>query len=94
MSYQVTINSITSGTSPYNIWICDTCFGTCVYHDTITTTPYSFTLPSVYETYPSYVIKIIDDVGCVYCETSSASYKQFEDGDYFEFQDGDEYQFQ
>jgi hypothetical protein len=94
MSYQVTINSITSGTSPYNIWICDTCFGTCTYLDTITTTPYSFTLPSVYETYPTYVIKLIDGNGCVYCETASASYKQFEDGDYFDFQDGDDFQFQ
>jgi len=94
MSYQITINTITSGTSPYDIWVCDSCNGTCVYIDTTNTIPYTFTLPAVYETYPSYVVKLIDNNNCVYCETASASYKQFEDGDYFEFQDGDDFQFQ
>jgi hypothetical protein len=94
MAIQVTINSITSGTSPYNVWVCDTCFGTCQYIDTITTLPYNFSLPSVYETYSSYVIKIIDNNGCIYCETASVLGKQFEDGDYFEFMDGEEFDFQ
>ena len=71
MATIVTINSITSGTSPYNVWVCDTCFGACQYVDTITSLPYSFTLPSVYETYSSYVVKIIDDNNCVYCDSFS-----------------------
>ena len=75
----VTINTITSGTSPFDIWVCDTCYGTCQYIDTITTTPYSFTLPAVYETYLSYVVKLIDDNGCVYCDT--VYYKQFQNSD-------------
>jgi hypothetical protein len=94
MATTVTINSITSGTSPYNVWVCDTCFGTCQYIDTFTTLPYSFTLPSVYETYPTYVVKIIDANNCTFCETLSVSDKLFQDGLIFEFQDGEEYKFQ
>ena len=94
MAYQITINSITSGTSPYDVWICNSCSGTCVYVATTNTIPYSFTLPTVYETYPTYVVKIIDSNNCVYCEVASTTYKQFEDGEYFEFQDGEEYQFE
>jgi hypothetical protein len=93
MATQITINSVTSGTSPYDIWVCDTCYGTCQYIDTTTTIPYSFILPSVYETYISYVVKIIDDNGCVYCQDES-SFKQFQIGDLFEFMDGDQYKFQ
>ena len=94
MAYQITINSITSGTSPYDVWICNSCSGTCAYVATTNTIPYSFTLPTVYETYPTYVVKIIDSNNCVYCEVASTTYKQFEDGEYFEFQDGEEYQFE
>ena len=89
----VTINTITSGTSDYDVWVCDTCFGTCQYIDTISSVPYSFTLPPIYETYPSYVVKLIDDNGCIYCE-DNPFYKQFQDGDLFEFMDGEEYEFQ
>jgi hypothetical protein len=64
-----TINTIVSGVSPYNVWVCDECYGTCQYIGTITTTPYSFTLPESYETYSTYVIKITDNNGCVYCDT-------------------------
>jgi hypothetical protein len=71
MSVIVNIDSIISGTSPYDVWICDKCdsSGVCQYIATFTDAelPYSFTLPSVYETYPSYVVKVIDDNGCEYC---------------------------
>ena len=93
MATTVTINSVTSGTSPYDVWVCDTCFGTCQYINTFTTLPYSFTLPSVYETYPSYVVKIIDANGCVYCDAFS-HYKQFEDEILFEFMDNIPYEFE
>lgn len=90
----VTINTITLGTSPYHIWVCDTCYGTCQYIDTITTTPYSFILPEIYETYETYTIKIIDENNCVYCEIPADQNKLFQDGDPFEFQDGDVFEFQ
>lgn len=93
MATIVTINSVTSGTSPYDIWVCDTCYGTCQYIDTTSTIPYSFTLPAIYETYLTYVVKIIDDNGCVYCD-NELNYKQFQNSDLFEFMDGVPYQFQ
>ena len=91
----VTINSITSGTSPFDIWVCDECYGTCQYIDTFSTgsLPYNFILPSIYETYPSYVVKIIDNNGCVFCYESSI-FKQFQDGDLFNFMSGDPYEFE
>ena len=92
METLISIDSTISGTSPYDIWVCDTCYGTCQYIDTITTTPYTFILPSVYETYSSYVIKLIDDNGCVYCESNSYN-KQFQNSDLFEFMDGTPYDF-
>lgn len=93
MATIVTINSVTSGTSPYDIWVCDTCYGTCQYINTTSVIPFSFTLPAIYETYVSYVIKIIDDNGCVYCDTETI-YKQFQNSDLFEFMDGTPYEFQ
>jgi hypothetical protein len=89
----VTINTITSGASPFDIWVCDTCYGTCQYIDTITSAPYTFTLPPVYETYTNYVVKLIDNNECVYCDTGSI-YKQFQNSDLFEFMDGTPYEFQ
>lgn len=93
MSKQITINSISSGVAPYDIWICDTCFGTCQYYDTTTTLPYTFILPEMYETYNTCCVKIIDDNGCVYCEDIT-KYKQFEDGLFFEFMDDIPYDFE
>lgn len=95
MAIDITINSITSGATPYNVYVCDMCSGgTCQLISTVTTIPFTFTLPSVYETYPTYAIKLVDSNGCLYCEVFSASFKQFEDGDYFEFMDGEEFGFQ
>jgi hypothetical protein len=97
MAIQITINSITSGASPFNLYVCDQCFGgTCEYIDTFSasTLPYSFNLPTIFETYPNYVVKLEDSNGCIYCETSSVSGKQFQNGEYFEFMDGTEYSFQ
>lgn len=95
MAIDITINSITSGTTPYNIYVCDMCSGgTCQLIGTITSTPYTFTLPTIYETYTTYAVKLIDNDGCEYCETMGAGYQQFQDGDYFEFMNGDEFGFQ
>ena len=65
---QVTINNVISGTSPYNVWVCDTCEGTCQYIDTISTTPYTFNLPSNFETFDSFTVKLVDSNNCVYCD--------------------------
>jgi hypothetical protein len=93
MATQITINSVTSGTSPYNIWVCDSCYGTCQYIGTTTTIPYSFILPIMYESYVSYVVKIIDNNGCVFCQDES-TFKQFQNGELFDFMDGQQFKFQ
>lgn len=98
MSTQVNITTIISGTSPYDIWICDKCdtTGTCQYINTFTNAqlPFSFTLPAVYETYPSFVIKIIDDNKCEYCYDTALVFKEFMNGDEFDFMNDQRYEFQ
>lgn len=95
MSTLITL-STTTGTLPLNVWICDSCDTPtiCIYYDTVYTLPYSFTLPQQYENNVTYGIKVVDNNGCVYCETPTSSNKQFEDGDSFEFQDGETFEFQ
>ena len=98
MSILVNIGSIISGASPYSVWVCDKCdsTGVCQYIDSFTDAeiPYSFVLPSVYETYPSYVVKVIDDNDCEYCYDTTDVLKQFQDDDDFDFMDGQPYEFQ
>ena len=51
MPTQITIYEIT-GSSPYNVYTCDTGFTTCVYVDTVvsfTDIPYSFYIPVIME---------------------------------------------
>ena len=71
MATQISVTA-TTGTLPLNLWICDTAdaTATCVYYDTITSLPYSFILPSVYETYSSYALKFVDVNSCIYYEIS------------------------
>ena len=94
MATQITLNS-TTGTLPLDIWICDSCSGTstCIYADTATSLPFSFILPALYETYPTYSIKLIDNNGCEYCDNYSSFYL-FMNGESYEFMDGLPYEFQ
>jgi len=75
MAIQITIDSIVSGTSPYNVWVCDGCgtSASCQYINTFSTSAFTFTLPTVFETYPAYYVKIIDSNNCVYCISPSIS---------------------
>jgi hypothetical protein len=61
MPLKVTISSL-SGTSPYNIYICDSPITNCFYISTITTgnIPYTFTIPEVLSTMDAYTLKITD----------------------------------
>lgn len=62
----ITINTI-SGTTPYDIYVCDSSEINCIYINTINSgaLPTNFTIPSIIEGQPSYVLKIIDDNNCV-----------------------------
>ena len=66
MPYQVTVNNIT-GSSPYNIYICDNPITTCVYMATITSgylPNYTFDIPDVMSSMSSYTLQVIDNSGC------------------------------
>jgi hypothetical protein len=64
MALQVTINSIT-GQSPYDVYICQTGGTGCYYMTTISSAPYIFDIPAPYDTSSSYMLKLIDDNGCI-----------------------------
>lgn len=64
MAIQVSISSIT-GQSPYDIYICQTGGTSCFYMTTISSVPYIFDIPSPYNTSDAYMLKIIDNNGCV-----------------------------
>lgn len=63
MGVQVTINDIT-GSSPFNIYICQSNGSGCFYISTISSFPYTFDVPPPYNTSSSYIVKAIDSVGC------------------------------
>jgi hypothetical protein len=66
MPVQVTLYSL-SGTSPFDVYICQFNLTGCFYIDTITNgdIPYTFTIPSPYDTAESYCVKVVDDQGCI-----------------------------
>ena len=64
MAVQVTINSIT-GQSPFDIYICQSSGTGCFYITTISTTSYVFDIPAPYDTSSSYMLKVVDDNGCI-----------------------------
>ena len=66
MAIEVTINSLT-GTSPYDVYICQFDGTGCFYINTITSgeLPYVFDVPSPYNTASAYCVKVIDNLGCV-----------------------------
>lgn len=64
MALQVTINSIT-GQSPYDVYICQTGGTGCFYISTISSAPYVFDIPPPYDSSTVYMLKVIDNIGCV-----------------------------
>jgi len=70
MVIQVSIYTIT-GQSPYDIYICQTGGTGCFYMATTSSTPYVFDIPAPYNTSDAYMLKIIDDNGCVITGISS-----------------------
>lgn len=64
MAIQVTISDIT-GQTPYDIYICQSGGTGCFYMATISFVPYIFDIPAPYDNLSSYMLKIIDNKGCV-----------------------------
>ena len=69
MPTQITISSL-SGSSPFDVYACDTGYTTGIYVDTITPgqIPYTFNLPPVMESLEFFVIKVVDNNDCVVSE--------------------------
>ena len=72
MDTNITITSIT-GITPYDVYVCDTGYTTCVYVSTINSgdLPYSFMIPSIFSSFTDFVVKVIDDNNCVITENIS-----------------------
>jgi hypothetical protein len=72
MGTNITITSIT-GISPYDVYVCDTGYTTCIYVSTINSgnLPYSFMIPSIFSSFTDFVVKVIDDNDCTIIENIS-----------------------
>jgi hypothetical protein len=72
MGTNITITSIT-GISPYDVYVCDTGYTTCIYVSTINSgnLPYSFMIPSIFSSLTNFVVKVIDDNDCTIIENIS-----------------------
>lgn len=67
MPTEITISSIT-GAQPYDIYICDDPVVSCLYVDTINSTPYVFNVPPLLDGQLSYNLKVVDNNGCTVLE--------------------------
>jgi hypothetical protein len=63
MPIDITINNIT-GSSPYDIYICDDPVTTCIYVNTINSLPYQFEVPPIMSTNTIFNLKVVDNNGC------------------------------
>jgi hypothetical protein len=90
------INSI-SGTSPYDIYVCDATITYCFFVATITSAPFTFDIPFPLDTTTPIILKIVDGNNCerIYTLSCEQLYgKQFEDFAVFLFQDASIYVFE
>ncbi len=70
MGLSITISSVT-GTSPYDVYICQSDGTGCFFIDQVTSIPYSFNIPEPYDISSSYMVKIVDGEGCIITSTQS-----------------------
>lgn len=66
MGIQVTVNDIT-GTTPFDIYVCDSLQTTCIYISQITSAeiPYNFIIPQPFDTQSEYILKVVDYYDCI-----------------------------
>lgn len=70
MPTDITINDI-SGSTPFDVYVCDTGYTTCIYVSTINSgdLPYTFEIPPVYSSLSNFIVKVVDDNNCVVTDT-------------------------
>jgi hypothetical protein len=96
MANQLQITSI-SGTSPFDIYVCDATITYCFFVATITSAPYTFDIPFPLDTTTPIILKIVDGNNCerIYSLNCQEIYgKQFENFAVFLFQDASIYIFE
>jgi hypothetical protein len=64
MGLEVTINGIT-GTSPFDLYICQPNGSGCFYISTISSNSYNFIIPPPYDTGLAYMLKVVDAQNCI-----------------------------
>jgi hypothetical protein len=66
MPTDITISSL-NGSSPFDVYVCDTGMTTCIYVNTINSgdIPYVFEIPSVFSTLNNFTVKVVDDNNCI-----------------------------
>ncbi len=66
MPTDITISSL-NGSSPFDVYVCDTGMTTCIYVNTINSgdIPYVFEIPSVFLTLNNFTVKVVDDNNCI-----------------------------
>lgn len=94
----ITLTSI-SGTSPYDIYVCDITNTYCYLVSGSTVLPplISFVVPPPLEGVTELLLKLIDNNGCskfYYYSCPDYPTKQFQNLEIFDFMDGEVYQFQ
>ena len=96
MANQLPITSI-SGTSPFDIYVCDATITYCFFVATIISAPYTFEIPFPLDATTPIILKIVDGNNCerIYSLNCQELYgKQFEDFAVFLFQDASIYIFE
>lgn len=63
MGITVSISAIT-GTSPFDVYICQGDGSGCFFIAEINTVPYNFEIPPPYDTSLEYMVKVVDGDGC------------------------------
>jgi hypothetical protein len=89
----VQINSL-SGTSPFDLYVCDQTISYCFFVASISGSPYTFNVPPPLDSTTPIVLKITDANGCEMIQPLSCQEiygKEFEDFHIFLFQDASIY---
>ena len=70
MPTDITINNI-SGSTPFDVYVCDTGYTSCIYVSTISSGdfPYTFEIPQVYSSLTDFIVKVVDNNDCVVTDT-------------------------
>ena len=72
MPTNITISGL-SGSSPFDVYVCDPTLMTCVYVSTITPLdlPYFFEIPGVFSTLSEFFVKVVDSNDCIIAQDIS-----------------------